>query len=139
MQRADILVEFSKYGILPTAQRLEVAGILLAKPQHLSAEQIIDHLRTDGSGVSKATVYNTLNLFCERGLVNECLVDPERRFYDSTTEPHHHFYNMDTGELTDIPHQNIQISGLPDLPEDFHLDGIEVVIKGRGEPPKDLA
>ena len=139
MQRADILVEFSKYGILPTAQRLEVAGILLAKPQHLSAEQIIDHLRINGSGVSKATVYNTLNLFCERGLVNECLVDPERRFYDSTTEPHHHFYNMDTGELTDIPHQNIQISGLPDLPEDFHLDGIEVVIKGRGAPPRDLA
>ena len=139
MQRADILVEFSKYGILPTAQRLEVAGILLAKPQHLSAEQIIDRLRMNGSGVSKATVYNTLNLFSERGLVKECLVDPERRFYDSTTEPHHHFYNMDTGELTDIPHRNIQISGLPDLPEDFHLDGIEVVIKGRGAPPKDLA
>jgi Fur family iron response transcriptional regulator len=139
MQRADILVEFSKYGILPTAQRLEVAGILLAKPQHLSAEQIIDRLRMNGSGVSKATVYNTLNLFSERGLVNECLVDPERRFYDSTTEPHHHFYNMDTGELTDIPHRNIQISGLPDLPEDFHLDGIEVVIKGRGVPPKNLA
>ncbi len=138
MQRADILVEFSNYGILPTAQRLEVAGILLAKPQHLSAEQIIDRLRINGSGVSKATVYNTLNLFRERGLVNECLVDPERRFYDSTTEPHHHFYNMDTGELTDIPHRNIQISGLPDLPEDFHLDGIEVVIKGRGAPPKDL-
>ena len=139
MQRADILVEFSKYGILPTAQRLEVAGILLAKPQHLSAEQIIDRLRMNGSGVSKATVYNTLNLFSERGLVNECLVDPERRFYDSTTEPHHHFYNVDTGELTDIPHRNIQISGLPDLPEDFHLDGIEVVIKGRGAPPKNLA
>lgn len=139
MKRADILVEFSKYGILPTAQRLEVAGILLAKSQHLSAEQIIDRLRINGSGVSKATVYNTLNLFRERGLVNECLVDPERRFYDSTTEPHHHFYNMDTGELTDIPQQNIQISGLSDLPDDFHIDGIEVVIKGRGAPPKDLA
>jgi len=139
MQRADILVEFSKYGILPTAQRVEVAGILLAKPQHLSAEQIIDRLRTNGSGVSKATVYNTLNLFRERGLVNECLVDPERRFYDSTTEPHHHFYNMDTGELTDIPQRNIQISGLPDLPDDFHIDGVEVVIKGRSASPKDLA
>ena len=139
MQRADILVEFSKYGILPTAQRLEVAGILLERPQHLSAEQIIDHLRTNGSGVSKATVYNTLNLFCERGLVDECLVDPERRFYDSTTEPHHHFYNMDTGELTDIPQQNIEICGLPELPEDFHVEGVEVVIKGRGTSPKDLA
>jgi len=46
---------------------------------------------------------------------------------------------MDTGELTDIPQQNIQISGLPDLPDDFHIDGIEVVIKGRGAPPKNLA
>lgn len=138
MQRADILVELNNHGILPTAQRIEIAGILLAKPQHLSAEQIIDRLNMNGSGVSKATVYNTLNLFCERGLVNECLVDPERRFYDSTTEPHHHFYNMDTGELTDIPHQNVQISGLPDLPEDFYLDAVEVVIKGRGRAPKDL-
>jgi Fur family iron response transcriptional regulator len=138
MQRNDILVELNKCGILPTAQRIEIAGILLAKPQHLSADQVIDRLRLNGSGVSKATVYNTLNLFCERALVNECLVDPERRFYDSTTEPHHHFYNLDTGELTDIPHQNIQISGLPDLPEDFHLDAVEVVIKGRGKPPKEL-
>ena len=139
MQRADILVELNKHGILPTAQRIEIAGILLEKPQHLSAEQVIDRLRLSGSGVSKATVYNTLNLFRERGLVNECLVDPERRFYDSTTEPHHHFYNMDTGELTDIPQRNIQISGLPDLPDDFHIDGVEVVIKGRSASPKDLA
>jgi len=139
MQRADILVELSKHGILPTQQRLEIAGVLLERPQHLSADQIIDRLRIDGSGVSKATVYNTLNLFCERGLVGECLVDPERRFYDSTTEPHHHFYNTDTGELTDIPQQEIQIAGLPDLPEDFYLEGVEVVIKGRGAPPKDLA
>ena len=138
MQRANILAELHKHGILPTTQRIEIAGIILAKPQHLSAEQVIDHLRGTGSSVSKATVYNTLNLFCDRGLVSECLVDPKRRFYDSTTEPHHHFYNLDTRELTDIPHQNIQISGLPDLPEDFHLDAVEVVIKGRGRPPKDL-
>ena len=139
MQRADILAEFNRHGILPTAQRLEVAGILLAKPQHLSAEQIIERLRVNGSGVSKATVYNSLKLFCERGLINECLVDPERRFYDSTTEPHHHFYNMDTGELTDIPRQDIRFAGLPEHPKDFELDSIEVLVKGRKPTPKDLA
>lgn len=138
MQRAEILAEFSKHGILPTAQRVEIAGILLEKPQHLSAEQIIGRLRSDGSSVSKATVYNTLNLFCDRGLVSECLVDPERRFYDSTTEPHHHFYNVDTGELTDIPQETLQISGLPSLPENFAVDRVEVVIKGRGKPAKEL-
>jgi len=138
MQRSDILVEFNEHGILPTPQRLEIAEILLAKPQHMSADQIIDQLRANGSGVSKATVYNTLKLFGDRGLVNECVVDPERRFYDSTTEPHHHFYNMDTGELTDIPRKNIELSGLPDFPRDFYLDTVEVLIKGRGTPPKDL-
>lgn len=139
MQRTEILAEFDRYGILPTAQRIEIAGVLLAKPQHLSAEQIIDRLRAKGSGVSKATVYNTLKLFGERGLVKECVVDPERLYYDSTTVPHHHFYNMDTGELTDIPQQAIQVTGLPEPPQDFHLDSIEVVIRGRGAPPKDLA
>ena len=139
MQRTDILAEFDRHGILPTPQRIEVAGILLEKPQHLSADQIIHRLCVQGSGVSKATVYNSLKLFGERGLVKECVVDPERLFYDSTTEPHHHFYNLDTGELTDIPLPSIEVTGLPKPPKDFHLDSIEVVIKGRGAPSKDLA
>lgn len=139
MRRTEILAEFDEHGILPTPQRIEIAGILLAKAQHLSADQIIDQLRVKGSRVSKATVYNTLKLFGERGLVRECVVDPERLFYDSTTTPHYHFYNMDTGELTDIPHEAVQVIGLPELPKDFHLDSVEVVIKGRGIPPKDLA
>lgn len=131
MLRSDILVRFDDLNILSTPQRLEIAGILLEKPQHLSAEQIIDQLRSGGSRVSKATVYNTLNLFRDRGLVRECVVDPERRFYDSTTEPHHHFYNLDTGELTDIPSENIRFDGLPQFPENGQLDSIEVVIKVR--------
>ena len=139
MQRADILVELNNHGILPTAQRIEIAGILLEKPQHLSADQVIDRLRLSGSGVSKATVYNTLNLFCERGLVNECLVDPERRFYDSTTEPHHHFYNMDTGELTDIPLGDIRLADLPPIPAGSALDRVEVIVKVRSQPVGNLA
>jgi Fur family iron response transcriptional regulator len=139
MRRTEILAEFDKHGVQPTPQRIEIAGILLAKPQHVSADQIIDRLRAQGSGVSKATVYNTLKLFSERGLVKECLVDPERLFYDSTTTPHYHFYNMETGELTDIPHEAVQVIGLPEMPKDFHLDSVEIVIKGRGTPPKDLA
>jgi Fur family iron response transcriptional regulator len=131
MLRSDILVRFNDLDILSTPQRVEIAGILLEKPQHLSAEQIIDRLRASGSRVSKATVYNTLNLFRDRGLVRECVVDPERRFYDSTTEPHHHFYNLDTGELTDIPSENIRFDGLPQFPENGELDSIEVVIKVR--------
>ena len=132
MDRADILLEFDRCGIQPTPQRIEIAGILLERPQHLSAEQIIDRLRTGGSGVSKATVYNTLNLFGERGLVTEIIVDPERRYYDSNTEKHHHFYNVDTGRLTDIPCDSIRVSHVPDCPDGGSVESIEVLIKVRG-------
>ena len=65
MTRSDILNLFEKHGILPTQQRIEVAEVLLVRPQHLSAEQIISRLIEQGSSVSKATVYNTLKLFGE--------------------------------------------------------------------------
>ncbi len=131
MLRSEILSKFDELEILFTPQRIEIAEILLEKPQHLSAEQMIERLRATGSRVSKATVYNTLNLFTERGLVRECVVDPDRRFYDSTTEPHHHFYNLDTGELTDIPADNIRFDGLPSFPENGRLESVEVLIKVR--------
>jgi Fur family iron response transcriptional regulator len=139
MLRSEIVVRFGELDIQSTPQRLEIAEILLKKPQHLSAEQIIDRLRSVGSRVSKATVYNTLNLFRERGLVRECVIDPERRFYDSTTEPHHHFYNVDTGELTDIPAANIQFEDLPQFPKNGELESIEVLIKLREGPAEKLA
>ena len=131
MSRSEILAKFETHGILPTPQRMEVAEILLQEPQHLSADQIIDELRIKGSNVSKATVYNSLNLFGERGLVKECLVDPERRFYDSTTSPHHHFYNTDTGELSDIPSDTIEVTGLPELPAGTQLEGAELIVRIR--------
>jgi len=131
MLRSDILAKFHDLRVLPTAQRMEVAKVLLTRPQHLSAEQIIDRLRAENCAVSKATVYNTLNLFIECRLVKECLVDPKRRFYDSTTEPHHHFYNADTGELSDIPTSDIEFSGLPSLPQGTVLQDAEVIVRIR--------
>jgi Fur family iron response transcriptional regulator len=132
MSRSEIIALFEQRGILPTPQRLEVADILLKKPQHMSADQIIESLRGAGSGVSKATVYNTLNLFAERGVVREVMVDPVRKFYDSTTHPHHHFYNVDTGELCDIPDDQVRFSELPELPEGTESESIEVLIRVRG-------
>ncbi len=133
MSRATILAKFDEHDILPTPQRLEVADILLVKPQHLSAEQIIDRLRDNSSTVSKATVYNTLKLFEKNGLINECIVDPERRFYDSSTHPHHHFYNVDSGKLTDIAADEIAITGLPDLPAGTKCEGVELLIRVRSK------
>ena len=131
MTRADLLSLFDQFGILPTPQRLDIAAILLQRPQHMSAEHIIDKLKDSGSKVSKATVYNSLNLFSKHGLVREVTVDPVRKFYDSTTHPHHHFYNVDSGELSDIPDEQVCFQDLPELPKGTERESIEVLIKVR--------
>lgn len=133
MTAPEIMEKLKGHGVLPTPQRIEVAEILLSKPQHVSADQIIERLRDAGSSVSKATVYNTLRLFSENGLVKELNVDPSRRFYDSTTHAHHHFYHMDTGQLSDIPESQVTIMGLPPLPEGTEQAGVEVLIRIRNK------
>lgn len=133
MRRADIVNRLSEHGILPTPQRLEVAEILLNRPQHVSVEQIVDRLQASGSSVSKATVYNTLNIFVERGLVRELAVDSDRRLFDSTTHAHHHFYNIDTGEVSDIDDEQLSLSKMPDLPQGTESDSVEILIKVRNQ------
>ena len=131
MTQQGLLFLFDKHGILPTPQRVEIATILFERPQHLSAEHIIDRLKDARSGVSKATVYNTLNLFSRCGLVKEVMVDPVRKFYDSTTHPHHHFYNVDSGELSDIPDAEVCFKDLPELPAGTERESVEVLIRVR--------
>ena len=131
MSRMDIPQKLRSHGVLPTSQRVEVAAVLLKKPQHLSADQIIERLKCCGSKVSKATVYNTLKLFSDQGLIREINVSASRRYFDSTTHPHHHFYHVETGELTDIPAESIGQMNLPRLPRGTEQDGVEVLIRIR--------
>lgn len=131
MTREEIIKRLAEHGVQATPQRLVLAEVLFAKPQHLSADQVIAAVRATGARVSKATVYNTLNLFCERGLLRTVEVDPTRQFYDSTTYPHHHFYNVDTGELTDIPVGALDLTVSTELPPGTRQDGIDVVIRLR--------
>ena len=131
MTTGNLALRLRRHGVLPTSQRLEVAAVLLSKPQHLCADQIIARLKDADSGVSKATVYNTLRLFCDAGLVRELNVDADRRVYDSTTHPHHHFYNVDSGQLHDIPEGQVTVLGLPPLPEGTEQESVDVIVRVR--------
>jgi Fur family iron response transcriptional regulator len=52
-------------------------------------------------------------------------------FYDPNTERHHHFYNVDTGELTDIDAAGVEVQGLPTLPEGMMTEGVDVIVRIR--------
>ncbi len=129
--KSDIQTLLARAGIIPTAQRLEIAWVILNRPQHLSAEQVLNLVNRAGSTVSKATVYNTLGLFARKGIIREVLVDPNRVFFDSNTDEHYHLYNEDTGTLTDVYADCLQTDALPILPKDTTLVGIDVIIRIR--------
>ena len=129
MNREEIAQLLERHDVTPTQQRLDVGEVILAMPQHKSADQIISGIKAKGFRVSKATVYNTLNLFCERGLLRTVDVDPGRKFYDPTTRPHHHFYNVDTGELTDIEPENVSLQFKGAFPRGTEQRGVDVIIR----------
>jgi Fur family iron response transcriptional regulator len=118
-------------GIRPTGQRVRIAALLLSAPQHLSAEQILDSLRSAGARVSKATVYNTLNLFAERGLIRQLSVDGSRAWFDSNVDAHYHFHDLSSGALIDVPVPDVEFSRLPSPPAGTEVAGIDVVIRLR--------
>jgi Fur family iron response transcriptional regulator len=123
-----------EHGILPTQQRILIASILLERQQHLSADQVMHMVNGEDHLVSKATVYNTLGLFASNGLIREVIVDPARVFYDSNTGNHHHFYNIDTGELTDIGSDSMEITTLPEMPAGTVAAGVDIIIRVRRPP-----
>ena len=129
--RVDVIARLKGAGVTPTQQRVEIAQILFAKPQHLSAEQVLAVVNSESSVVSKATVYNTLGLFASKGLVSEVIVDPTKVFYDSNTSAHHHFYNVDSGELIDVDSGAVNLENLPALPEGTEAEAVDVIIRVR--------
>jgi Fur family iron response transcriptional regulator len=129
--RKEVTQRLQQAGVSPTQQRMEIAQILFARPQHLSAEQVLNIVNAQGPVVSKATVYNTLGLFARKGLVREVIVDPTKVFYDSNTSEHHHFYNVDTGNLTDIEPHSLKLESMPTLPDGTQAEGVDVIIRVR--------
>ena len=119
------------HGINPTHQRIEIAYALFGRQEHLSADQIMVAVNDRHSETSKATVYNALNLFKQHKLIREVIVDPSKVFYDPNTSPHHHFFNLETSELTDIDATAVQINGLPQLPKGMVMEGVDVIVRIR--------
>ncbi len=117
------------HDINPTHQRIEIAYALFSRQEHLSADQVMAIVNDRHAETSKATVYNTLNLFLEKGLIREVIVDPSKVFYDPNTGPHHHLYEVDSGRLTDIDAFDVRIEGLPALPKGVETVGIDLIVR----------
>ncbi len=133
--RASLPAVLRRHGINPTHQRIEIAHALFARNEHLSADQVLALVNEEHPETSRATVYNTLNLFVQKGLIREVIVDPSKVFYDPNTQPHYHLYDVRTGRLADIDADSVRVSGLPELPPGVVTEGVDIILRVRSPDP----
>ncbi len=129
--RENLAERLRVHGINPTHQRIEIAHALFSRGEHLSADQVMAIVNERHSETSKATVYNTLNLFVEKKLIRDVIVDPNKVFYDPNTSPHYHMYDVQSGKITDIDAAEVRVSGLPSLPAGVVTEGMDIIIRVR--------
>ena len=119
-------------GLRPTRQRVDLAKILFnGEDRHFTAEMIHTESRTVRHPPSLATVYNTLHLFAEHGLLREIAIYGAKAWYDTKTGPHFHFYRGDREELFDIPDAMVPLLNIA-APEGTVIEAIDIVVRLKG-------
>ena len=119
-------------SLRPTRQPIAIAERLLdGRARHVSAEQLRDELVDYGQSMALATIYNCLHQFEEAGLVRPVHHAGDAVLYDTNLGDHHHFVDVETGELIDIDPGEITLPELPDLPDGFEAETIELTVRLR--------
>ena len=118
-------------GLRPTRQRLHLAKLLFTGgPRHVTAESLAQEVAGQGLRLPLGTVYNALHAFARAGLLREVAVDGMRTWFDTHTEPHHHFVDAN-GRLADIPADAVEIARLPQAPAGQEIQSVEIVLRLR--------
>jgi Fe2+ or Zn2+ uptake regulation protein len=118
-----------KAGIQPSSQRLAVAAYVLHTEEHPSADHVWQRVKDALPMVSRATVYNTLNLFVEKGLLRQFVLKEGHVVFDPKVERHHHFIEEETGRIIDVPWNAVRVSAA-DVPG-FEVSEYQVIFRGK--------
>ncbi len=130
---AELIAHLEQHDVRPSAQRLAIAGYVLTTADHPTADEVWRTVREHFPMVSRATVYNTLQLFTAKGLLKQFVLDEGSAVYDANVEPHHHFIDDETGVIEDIPWSSLAVRGIDDLLGIDVRDHM-VVVRGNRSP-----
>lgn len=131
----DVIERLSEQGIKPSAQRVAVAEYVLTTADHPSADTVWQAVQRNFPMISRATVYNTLNLFVSKGLLREYIITEGRVVFDPNTQPHHHFIDDTTGHIHDVPWNKVQVCNVENL-KDYEIHDYQVVMRGKMKKAK---
>jgi Fur family iron response transcriptional regulator len=129
MDKLDLAALLREHGILPSVQRVAVAEYALATDEHPSADKVWAQVKRRMPTVSRATVYNTLNLLVKKGLLRQLELAEDHVVFDPNLDRHHHFIDDGSGAIHDVPWEALEVRRVGALP--FEVRDYQVVLRGR--------
>ncbi len=130
MHHAALAELLSRHGIQPSVQRRAVAAYVLDTTAHPSADHVFEEVAAKSPRISRATVYNTLNLLVRKGLLRQLVIAEGKVVFDPNVEPHHHFVDEATGAIHDVPWEALDVRKVEAL-KGMHVREYQVVLRGR--------
>lgn len=100
---ANITGSLKAKGVKPSYLRTRILEYMLRYRNHPTVDMIYQALAPEIPTLSRTTVYNTVNLFMEKGLVQRIGIDDQEMRYDADTEVHAHFRCERCGTILDLP------------------------------------
>ena len=114
-----------------THQRLVLYRALMQMPDHPNPEQVYECVRTELPSISLATVYKTLHLFLEAGIIREVSPHHGSLRIEPNTGHHHHFLCLRCHAITDLDVENVDVSPLKDaVPAGFRIAEVALEVRG---------
>jgi Fe2+ or Zn2+ uptake regulation protein len=129
---AEIETLLRARGLSLTPQRRAILRNLADRGGHWTAAEVLDSLTGEFPLASRATVYSTLSLLRELGVVADVPAPGpggEAR-YDANPEPHQHFVCRRCGHLEDVPPEWFPVSIPAGIDPEFTIDRFRIVAEG---------
>ena len=120
-QKNEIVNKLRSSGLRPTKQRVKLAEFLFSREKtfHFTIENLNKIINKKGNleTISLATIYNTIDAFTNAGHLKEILTNNNKSYFDTNISSHHHFYDDETNELTDVNFEEVELIKMPHAPK----------------------
>ena len=133
IKNPDFTYKLRSSGLRPTKQRLKICEVLFDRDKtfHFTINDLAKKISNElNEKISLATVYNTIHAFKKKGYLKEIsIISSGKSYFYTNITNHHHFFDEDTSELTDISEDKIEKIKLNTSLPGKKITSVEVLVK----------
>ncbi len=131
-KNCNFIDKLRETGLRPTKQRIKICKVLFDREKtfHFTINDLVKKISEElNEKIALATVYNTVHAFKKKGYLKEISINSDKRYFDTNTSIHHHFYDEDTHELIDCDENHIDPVNIKNNITRKKINSVEVLVK----------